>query len=180
MNEDRKLAVAGLAVLVVVGGALGVLALQDAMGGNAGEVTPTATPSGGGSGGGGGGDGSGGSERTTERPPFAMRIESVEPCGQTCRDVTATIVNNQERRATGVTVYTEIYAGDDTDGTMIWEGTEDVGTLDPGASETDTKRIELGFMDAAAVQGSDGRITILVTVETDRQTVNFVRHRDVT
>lgn len=37
----------------------------------------------------------------------------VEECGQTCRDVTSTLSNNQDETATGVTVYTRVFAGED-------------------------------------------------------------------
>lgn len=44
-------------------------------------------------------------------PPFSFTIDQIETCGQTCRDVTATVTNNQNEEATGVTVYMRIFAG---------------------------------------------------------------------
>lgn len=176
MNEDRRLVVATVASLVLIAGALAVGTLLDTSDGSTGGDVPTAsgTPYSLSDDGSGAGD-----EGTAAPPPFEMEIESVESCGQTCRDVTATLVNNQNRRATGVTVYTQIYAGEDTEGDVMWEGTQEVGSLGPGAEETDTKRVELGYMDAMAVQRNDGRITIQLTVETDRRTITFLEHRDV-
>lgn len=178
MNSDRPQLVLWVIILVVTGGALGVIGAEFLAGGTGedGGSIPTAsgTPYGGDSGG-----SSGGGSGTAAPPPFEMQIESVESCGQTCRDVTATLVNNQEREATGVTVYTQIHAGDSTDGDVVWEGTQDVGTLGAGTAETDTQRVDLGYLEAAKVQDSGGQITIRLTVETDQRTVTFVEHRDV-
>ena len=113
-------------------------------------------------------------------PPLELSIVAVEPCGQTCRDVTARLVNNQDREATGVTVRTRIHAGTSTEGQVVWEGTTAVGTLGPGETEQETQRVELGLMEAAAVQGADGEITIVTTIETDRRTLQVVERRDVT
>ena len=51
---------------------------------------------------------------TATSPPFAFTIDRIEECGLTCRDVTATLHNNQEVPATGVTVYSRIYAGQES------------------------------------------------------------------
>lgn len=166
-----------VAVLAVAAG-VGPFAGDD---GGAGDF-PTATgPGSSGAGDGGGDDGSsGGSGEETPRPPFALRIDSVESCGQTCRDVTATLVNNQDREATGVAVHTRIHEGNGTDGDVVWEGSHDVGRLGPGASDTATQRVELGYFDAIAIQQNGGWITILLTVESDDRTVTFRERRDVT
>lgn len=178
MNSDRPQLVLWVIILVVTGGALGVIGAEFLAGGTGedGGSIPTAsgTPYGGDSGG-----SSGGGSGTAAPPPFEMQIESVESCGQTCRDVTATLVNNQEREATGVTVYTQIHAGDSTDGDVVWEGTHEVGTLTAGGSDTETRRVELSYFEALSVQRADGWITLVVTVETDRRTVTFQERRDV-
>ena len=166
----------------------GVLGPAGDDGGSGGGDVPTASApeSGGGgssSGGGGGGGGSGSGDDVTAtptpQPPFDLDVESVESCGQTCRDVTATLENQQERRATGVTVYTKVYAGRGTDGDVVWEGDRAVGTLDAGGADTATQRMEIGYFDAIAIQRADGWITIVLTIETDRQTVRFQERRDV-
>lgn len=201
MNRERLAVLAGLGVLVVAV----ALAFAAGVGPFSGEEdpvgdfptetpAPTAAPDGGagpgdvGNGGAGGGDGAGGAgaasggttEESTPRRPFAMRIESVEPCGRTCRDVTATLLNQQDRRATGTTVYTRIHEGKGTDGDVVWEGTHEVGTLAAGASETETQRVQLSYFEAIEIQGNGGWITIVTTVDTDRQTVTFREQRDVT
>lgn len=119
-------------------------------------------------------------ETPTEPPPFVLHIDSIESCGQTCRDVTATLVNTQDRRSIGVVVSTTIHAGESVDGSVVWEGEHQVGSLPAGESVQHTSRIELGFMSAAAVQGAGGEITIVTSVESNQQSVRFVRHRDVT
>lgn len=133
------------------------------------------------SGGDGGGSGSAGSTTPTALPPFTFGVDSIEECGQTCRDVTVTLYNQQDDTATGVTVVTRLYAGqDNTDsGDQIWEGEVAVGSLDAGASYTTTERVELSFGEAFSVQQRDGWITVHTTVRSDERTVTFQESRQV-
>lgn len=180
MDVDRRLVVVAAAVLLVAAGSIGVLVGTDLLAGNTDDVGPAPTPrSTGDDGSASGSTGGDGTPVNTPPPPFSMVVESVESCGQTCRDVTATLTNNQDRQATGVTVETTIHAGGDTGGDVIWEGSREIGNLDPGESTTDTTRIELGLFDAAAVKQAGGEITIVLAVDSDQQSVRFVRHRDV-
>lgn len=173
MARSRAFVLLGL--LLVAGGIVGAastIGLPWAGGPTGAGPSTTAAPA-------APGGGDGGAATPTEPPAFELRIDDIEPCGEACRDVTATLVNNQDRRATGVYVETTIHAGDSTDGDVIWEGDREVGALPAGASEQDTSRIELGLFEAAAVQGAGGQVTIVVVVESDRTSVRFVRHRDV-
>lgn len=192
MNEKRRHLLIVMAVIVsicTVSFGIGVLApmeslsaSMDSSAGDSNEATGAnaGSASTGGTGGSGGSDTNRGQATETRPPPFSVDIESVDSCGQTCRDVTATLENNQEQQATGVSVDTTIFAGESTNGDIVWEGSQDVGSLPAGASETDTQRVDLGFMAAAKVQGSGGEITILLVVESDQRSVRFVEHRDVT
>ncbi|MFW6003751.1 MAG: hypothetical protein ACOCPT_04965 [Halanaeroarchaeum sp.] len=111
----------------------------------------------------------------TTTPPFTFSIDEIAECGTTCRDVTATLTNEQTTTATGVTVYTRVYAGEDNtaEEDVVWEGSEDVGTIEGGESHTDTRRVELSLRDARKVDQNDGWVTIVTTVQTDDQTVTF-------
>jgi hypothetical protein len=111
----------------------------------------------------------------TAAPPFTFTIDEIEECGQTCRDVTATLHNNQDDTATGVTVFTRVFAGEanTAEQDMVWEGKEEVGTIDAGATHTTMRRIELSLQEANKIQQNDGWITIVTTVQTDDQTVTF-------
>jgi hypothetical protein len=62
---------------------------------------------------------------------------------------------------------------------IVWEGTEDVGAMDPGTSYTTTERVELSLRDARKVDQNDGWITILTTVESDDTTVTFQNSEQV-
>ena len=119
----------------------------------------------------------GGSEATSpdDTAPFSFSIDDIEECGQTCRDVTATLENNQNETATGVTVYIRIFAGEDNTDTedIVWEGTEDVGTMEAGGTHTTTERVELSLQEGRQIDQEDGWITILTTVESDDTTVTF-------
>lgn len=132
---------------------------------------PTATPD--------DGDASSGTSDSTatptETPPFSFTIDTIEECGQTCRDVTATLNNQQDDTATGVTVFIRIFAGEDnTDSEdLVWEGKEEAGTLEAGGSHTTTERVELSLQEANKIKQNDGWITILTTVKSDDTTVTF-------
>lgn len=172
MNRQYLIA-GGLAVVVVVLGlgAAFFLGVGPAPGGNSGETLtdfPTATP------GDDSSDGSG-SDSTSDFDPFTFTVDKIEECGQTCRDVTATLHNHQNDTATGVTVFTRIYAGENNtvSDDLVWEGKEEIGTLDADGSHTTTERVELSLQDAQKINQNDGWITILTTVKTDQQTVTF-------
>ena len=184
---NSKAAVGVVVALVVVGGVVGAFALGvvPGMGGNGGS---------GGSVGGGGGDstatetyestvvvedtGTEGASTTETQPPFSFVIDNIEKCGQRCRNVTATITNNQNDTATGVTVRSEIYTGSNYDN-KIWQGSSEAGDLEPGASYTDEKQVKLGYSEAYAVQQNDGEILIKTFVVTDDATYVFKDKRDV-
>jgi hypothetical protein len=107
--------------------------------------------------------------------PFSFAIDETDTCGTTCRDVTATLYNEQTETATGVTAYIRIVAGEnrtDTDD-VVWEGTVDVGSLEAGGSHTITERIELSLEGARAVDRADGWVTIQTTVDSDAAIVTL-------
>ena len=124
-----------LAAVVVVGAGVGaVVVVGDLLpGGNSetdSEPFPTATPDSGET----TSDSDGTATPTTDgastaTPPFGFVIDNIEECGQTCRDVTSTLSNQQDATAENVTVHTRILAGQGTDGDVVWRGSEDVGTL---------------------------------------------------
>lgn len=132
---------------------------------------------------GGDGGGSGSAEPATEPapPPFTFAVDAIEECGQTCRDVTVTLYNQQDDTATGVTVVTRIYAGqDNTDsGDMVWETEVAVGTLEADAAYTTTERVELSYGEAFSVQQQGGWITVHTTVRSDERTVTFEESQQV-
>ncbi|MFB6119158.1 hypothetical protein [Halosegnis sp.] len=177
--------IGGLAVVVLVApvgaGALAT-GFGPAPGGDSGTPAPTPVSTGTVYDGDGGGSDGGGSDTTATQapPPFDFTIDSIEKCGQTCRDVTATLSNQQSTAASGVTVYTQIYAGNTTDSDdRVWSGTEDVGALAANDSYTSTNRVELSLTEANKVQNNDGWITIVTTVESDDTTITFTERRDV-
>ena len=176
----------GVAVVAIALGVVGAAAFgvgpvpSDAApnDGTATESPPADDAGSGGSAAGGGGDrgGSGGDATATAEPtPFGFQIDSVDECGTTCRDVTATLTNQLDTTASDVTVTTRIYVEDD----QIWQGSEEIGRLAAGESATTTKRVELGYLDAAKVQNNDGYITVETTVATADDTYTFSGRRQV-
>jgi len=193
MNRtDVAVAVAALAVaLIVAGGVAAALAFGvgpsggGPTAGDGGEATATPESTGTVYTAADGGDGTSGTGTTSASatptpPPFAFEVLRIESCGDTCRDVTAEVTNNRNETATGVQVYTRIYAGNSTDGgDRVWEGTDDVGTLEAGESVTSTDRVDLSYGEALEIQNEDGWITILTTVESDDVTITFKERRNV-
>ena len=116
--------------------------------------------------------------QTPTRPAhdFAFQTVGMKSCGSTCRDVTVRLTNRGTETATGVTVKSRIIAGGD----QIWSGTEKIGRVQPGESVTRTKRVNLGFLDAAAVQQNNGYVTIKTTVKWDSGTQTFTERTKVT
>lgn len=118
---------------------------------------------------------------TVDSPPFAFVVETIEPCGLTCRDVTVTLTNNRSEPATGVTVFTRLFAGENNtdDADLVWEGMEEVGSLTAGESYTTTKRVELSFQEAHTIDQRGGWVTILTTVQSDEHTVTYLDSEQV-
>lgn len=187
---NRKYVVGGLLVVFVVVTGLGAAlytGVGPAPGGGSGDTIeefPIATPTDGES------DSSSSSETaresdsslSSETAPFSFTIDDIVECGQTCRDVTATLQNNQDETATSVTVFTRIFAGENNTDTadIVWEGKENVGTQEAGVTHTTTERIELSLQEAHRIEQNDGWITILTTVQTDETTVTFQDNQQVT
>ncbi|EMA00683.1 hypothetical protein SAMN05443574_101104 [Haloarcula vallismortis] len=126
-----------------------------------------------------GGDSNPSASGAASSPPFDFTVGAVEECSRTCRDVTSTLTNQQNSTAESITVYTRIYAGNTTDGDAVWEGSEDVGRLESKGSYTTTRRVDLSFGDAYAIEQADGWITIRTTVETADRTVTLSEQRKV-
>lgn len=170
---DRRLIAVGLVVALVAGGAAFAAGVGPAPGGSddpAEESFPTATAT---------PTGSTSDGAATASPAFEFVIDRMESCGRTCRDVTSTLRNGGDARATGVAVRTRVFVGNGTDGDVAWSGRERVGTLAAGGSYTATRRVELSYSEGLAVRRADGWITIQTTVTSDRRTVTFTDRRRV-
>jgi hypothetical protein len=191
--ERRTVALVALAVVFGVGLAL-VAGFDPAADGSGSDdspaspfptatPTPTATSSpAGGTTGGSGTDGATPSATSTPapEPTFTFTVQRIEPCGQTCRDVTSSVSNTGEADATGVTVYSRLFVGNSTAREdLAWQGSQRVGTLAAGDTYTATKRVQLSYSEAFAVQRAGGWVTVQTTVESDEKTVTFTRRRNV-
>lgn len=184
---NRRYLLGGVLVVLVLAvgiGWAGYTGVGPAPGGSSGDtIDEFPTPSGGDDGGSGtSSTSSSSSSSSTDTPPFTFTVDDLEECGHTCRDVTATLHNEQEETATGVTVYIRIFAGKDNTDTddIVWEGSEEVGTLEAGGHHTTTERVELSVRDGWSIEREDGWITILTAVETDDRTVTFQDSEQVT
>lgn len=116
---------------------------------------------------------------TAEEPPFTFTVQEIDDCGETCRDVTATVENTRDEPAESVTVSTEMFAGENSTEELVWEGTEEIGPLAAGESSTSTKRVELSWTDAYTIDRNDGWITIVTTVESNEEAITVRESRQV-
>jgi hypothetical protein len=89
--------------------------------------------------------------------------------------VTATLVNDGPRAASGVVVETRVTAL----GVTIWSDTSRVGTVGAGEPVTQTKRVEIGTFDAFLVRLDDGTVTVRTTVRWDGGRQSFAVRRAV-
>jgi|AntDeeMetageno50_2_1112565.scaffolds.fasta_scaffold00637_2 hypothetical protein len=118
-------------------------------------------------------------QAATEESPFTFTVDEIDDCGETCRDVTATVDNTQDEPAESVTVSTSIFAGENSTEEVVWEGTEEIGTLAAGDAHTSTKRVDLSLSEAYAVDENDGWITIVTTIDSDDETITVRESRQV-
>lgn len=100
---------------------------------------------------------------STDGPSFAFVIDEIVECGTTCREVTATLTNNGTVTATDISVTVTLVVDDDS----IWQGTESVGTLEPGESVTTIETVDVGIGGAAAIKANDGYVVIETVVDWD-------------
>lgn len=175
-------AVVGLLCLGVVA-VLGVGPFDQPSGqADATRTTTTGTPtpaeedaSGDGSGGSGGGEASNAEEGTPSGVAFRFSVQRIEECGTRCRDVTAQVSNAGGTAAENVVVESRIYAGDD----QIWSNEASLGRVESAESNVQTRRVEIGYLDAAKIQRNDGYIRIETTVTWDGGSTTFSERRKV-
>ena len=143
---------------------------------------PTRTDVEGSESGGGSGDagsGGGGTPAAEKGTPsgVALRfsVQRIEECGNRCRDVTAQVRNAGGTAAKNVVVQSRIYAAND----QIWSSQASLGRMTAGESEMQTRRVEVGFLDAAKIQQNNGYIRIETTVTWDGGSTSFSERRKV-
>ncbi|SEP06647.1 hypothetical protein SAMN04487948_112119 [Halogranum amylolyticum] len=100
-----------------------------------------------------------------EHVRFDIRIDRVEACGATCRDITGTLRNVGTGDAHNVEADIELSVG----GTVVWTGTESVGTLPAGETRPVSQRITLGFGEALQARSS-GSVDVVIVVRSDEHT----------
>jgi hypothetical protein len=184
--ERRYLSLAVLC-LVVVGGVAGAVAVgfgpaETAVDSILGESTVTEDSAGGDAASGqSAGDGEAGSadsgddaanEQSSE---FDFTVRDIEECGRTCRDVTVGLTNTMNTTATDVEVTTRIYTGE----SEVWSASESFSEVAAGASKTQTKRVKIGYLDAAKIEQNDGEVRIETTVTWDGGEQSFSERRKV-
>ncbi|MFW6186299.1 MAG: hypothetical protein ACOC5C_06420 [Halobacteriota archaeon] len=97
---------------------------------------------------------------------------NVKDCGLTCREVPATLKNTGEEAAHNVDVDVRFYCNGDR---IDINGEEyislDLGTLEPGESETRTEEIDVGWGGGLCIQNNGARIVFTVTSDEKTMTL---------
>ena len=103
-------------------------------------------------------------------PEFGIDVvrNSVEECGFTCRDVsaTATISNTGEADAEDVQVELLLFVPAGDTNRTIWEGSESVGLLPAGDSHSTTRDIRISGTDSLSVYENDCTYHYQFVIET--------------
>lgn len=96
----------------------------------------------------------------------------IEDCGWTCREIPATLTNTGDETAHNVNVDIRFYCdGDQIDVNGKEYLSLDLGTMDPGESETRTKEIDVGFGGGLCIQNNGARIVFTVTSDEKTMTL---------
>lgn len=97
---------------------------------------------------------------------------NIKDCGWTCREVPATIKNTGEEAAHNVDVEVRFYCNGDR---IDINGQEyislDLGTLEPGESQTRTEEIDVGFGGGLCIRDNGARIVFKVISDEKTMTV---------
>ncbi|MFB6176751.1 MAG: hypothetical protein ABEI99_06330, partial [Halobaculum sp.] len=122
------------------------------------------------------------STATVTGDAFSFAIQEITECGDTCRDITAAVTNEQSTEASDVTTFTQIYAGNETTSdAKIYENRQSVGAIPAGETATTTQRVEFTLTEAVKIRDNGGWITIVTKItDADGDTVTVTQRRDVT
>lgn len=113
-------------------------------------------------------------------PGFDFSVDRVGRCGETCREVEATLTNAGSTTASNVTVDLRLYPGNGTSGGSVWNATVAVGSLPGSESASVNRTVDLSAADAFRVSQNDGWITVEATVRSDRETTVITKRRSAT
>jgi hypothetical protein len=118
---------------------------------------------------------------TAAGDPFSFFITEITNCGDTCRDISAELTNEQSSEAGNVTTYTRIYAGNTTaEDAKVWENRKQFGAMAPGETQQTTQRVEFSLTDAVTINEKDGWVTIVTTINSEDETMTVTERRKVT
>ncbi|WP_136715085.1 hypothetical protein [Halorientalis salina] len=111
-----------------------------------------------------------------ETQAFAFDVNRTEKCGKQCREMTVTVANTDDVAVENVTLDFEVYAGGSD---PVWEGAEQVDTLESGSSESMTITIRVDEDGYEQIRSNFGTVTLQTTVENGNVTNRFEDERNV-
>ena len=105
---------------------------------------------------------------------FALTEVDPSECGSTCRDVDATIKNTGDTTAHDVVVTLHL----ELNGDEIKTKTVEIGSLAPGESRTETKRIKFDYYTGAKIK-SNGGVQAILKIKSDEHNQRITREISV-
>ena len=97
-----------------------------------------------------------------DRVQFQIELLGITKCGTTCREVTLELTNAGNTTVRNITTEAVIRAGE----APIWNGTEEVGTLEAEETYQTTKRVEISGDDVLSVKRNENVIIATVFLRT--------------
>lgn len=107
---------------------------------------------------------------------FSFTVNETEKCGKQCREMSVTVANQQDEAAENVTLDFDVYAGSES---VVWNGTEQVGTLESGETESLQLTITVDDEGYEQIVGNWGTVTLQTTVTGENATDEFEHERNV-
>jgi hypothetical protein len=113
---------------------------------------------------------------TGDTRQFNFTIQTIEPCGQRCRDVTANLRNTGDR-VRNIRVVSRLYAGSAGDD-EVWRGSEEYRTLRTNKTTAIKTRITIGYAEGIKLCGAN-RTTMRTTVSSTEYEQTFTTHPQI-
>jgi hypothetical protein len=116
---------------------------------------------------------------TPAGPAFSFQIDEVTECGFGCREIDATVTNEQ---STAETLETEtvIYAGNTTAADQqVYQNQTNLGRVGAGASVSTTQIVEPALSDFSKIEEADGWVTIVTTISDGEESTTVTERRNV-
>jgi hypothetical protein len=112
---------------------------------------------------------------TRQTAHFRFRNGGLDRCGSICAEATGTVWTHSNITATNVSVETHLRAGT----TEFWSHERTIGTLNSTERHTTAQRINPQFSALSAISRSDGRITLVIIINSTNHNEIIAYERNI-